>query len=766
MFSSQASIFHQALSGETFERLCCLWQQMAEILGEEAVLISENTLFPSQKMDYGGNLGAKLPPERFRVLIMPKFSALLVGKSLPEDSSYQVSLTFSPQAIVDFLSQLHQQLDDRPTQQTYLQKHINQLLIQMPECVNPQSQFTLKLMEILASENSSLSPPELDYSCLSSPQPLQEVLTHQLEQERILDRVALQINQNLDWLAIVKMTIEQVQRLLEVDRLVVYQLDVELKSEDKDSPHTRLIDAVTYEARASESIPSILHFRDEICFSNKPQCRNKYRQGFNLVINDLNKADNITPCLRLLMERLEVRAKLVAPIVVQKKLWGFLIAHQCWAPRQRQQGDVKFLQQVTEYLAIAIYQARCYKQLQEQKNILQLQVNKRAKELKDALLAAQVAHRSKSDFLGNMSHELRTPLTCVIGLSSTLLHWLHDTQSLPLDKQRQYLQTIHDSGQHLLELVNDILEFSQVEAGKSLLNITEFSLRYLSISVVQDLQKKADKKQINLELDFQIEIDKIGDRFRADRERVEQILVHLLDNAIKFTPNGGTVILRVWRESKQAVFQVEDTGIGISQQQIPLMFEKFQQLEKSRQRTHGGTGLGLALTQQLVELHRGRIEVESIPDRGSLFTVWLPDQLNFKSKIVPNASVKTQPFSGKGTVVLLEKDEQEATLICELLTAGDYQVVWLIDGSIAIRQIELLQPASVIISRDLPDVGQISQALKELRTTKKIKLILLSSQTISSDDWQYFSERGIDDYLLKPIQPNRLLDKINMLMSS
>lgn len=206
-------------------------------------------------------------------------------------------------------------------------------------------------------------------------------------------------------------------------------------------------------------------------------------------------------------------------------------------------------------------------------------------------------------------------------MSSTLLRWPLGELS---QRQRDYLQTIHDSGEHLLELINDILDLSQIEAGKTVLNITEFSLTDTAKSCLDSLFKKAQSKQINLKLDLQI--DPQRDRFTADAGRVEQILWNLLTNAIKFTPEGGSVTLRIWVEDDSAIFQIEDTGIGIPEAQLPLMFEKFQQLDTPYRRRYEGTGLGLALTKQLVELHRGRIEVESTVAIGSIFTVWIPAQ--------------------------------------------------------------------------------------------------------------------------------------------
>ncbi len=208
-------------------------------------------------------------------------------------------------------------------------------------------------------------------------------------------------------------------------------------------------------------------------------------------------------------------------------------------------------------------------------------------------------------------------------MSSTLLRWSFGELT---ERQRSYLQTIHDSGERLLEMISDILELSQIEAGKAVLDITEFSLTdTVKNTIDRGLAEKATKAQINLKLDLLFDSQK--DKFTADLRRVNQILLNLLTNAIKFTPSGGNVTLRIWIEDKNAVFQVEDTGIGIAEEQLSMLFEKFHQLDNPYRRSYEGTGLGLALTKQLVQLHRGRIDVESTVGKGSIFTVWIPQQL-------------------------------------------------------------------------------------------------------------------------------------------
>ena len=745
MDSSQALILNQTVPRGTFEQLCELWQEMAKVAGEEAIFLSSSDPQVTE---------ASSSREYWRLLVSSEFSALLSASWTVANSAYRLKITFEPQGIAKFMLGLSQR-------QPIFKYPLKFALTQLNYDVSLPSLFSQRLLAILTPEIADISAQTFPYHHFPNYPSPEKIMRLRLEQERILNQVSLQINQNLDWLVIVKMTIEQVCKFLQLDRLLIYQLNVEFFSQEQDLNEPQLIDTVTYEALGSTQIPSLLHFHDETCFAKMPECRDKYRHGFTLAVNDVEGDNNLSSCLRELMKRLQVRAKIVTPLIVQGHLWGFLIAHQCFIPRQWKASEIKFLLQVADYLAIAIYQAQSYQQLQQQKKILEQQVNKRAQELQDALLAAQIAHESKSEFIGTMSHELRTPLTSIIGLSSTLLHWSKTTASLPADKRQKYLENIHESGKKLLNLINDILDFSQVEAGKSLLNISEFSLRQLTWEILHSLQEEAKRQEIALELDFRV--DSTVDRFFADRERLQQILINLLENAIKFTPPGGKVILRIWRELNRAVFQVEDTGIGIPQQQLPLLFKKFQQLEKYRQRTHGGTGLGLALTKQLVELHQGRIEVESTSGKGSLFTVWIPNQFKLKSKANHTSTGFYQlPTPGR-TIVLVETDEEVATLICEMLTAAKYQVVWLIDSSTAIRQIELLQPTVVILSSLLSNVNQISQTLKKLKTTQGMK-ILAVSQNMTASNWQILAASGVDDYLLKPIQPTLLLQKVGNLL--
>ena len=589
--------------------------------------------------------------------------------------------------------------------------------------------------------------------------PLEAALQQQISQERLLSQVIAQIRQSLELPVILETTVTEVRQFLQVDRLVIYQF-VDTSFVTINPPKGRNnYGQITYESRVSDNIPTVLELTTENdCFTDIPQYLEKYLNGQVIAVNEVEKAYSSSYCLINFLQQYQIAAKLIAPILVQGKVWGLLIAHQCFHPRQWQENEVNFLRQIGEHLAVAIYQAQLYAEVQNQKDTFEKRVIERTKELRDTLLASQSASRLRSEFIDNISHELRTPLTCVIGLSGTLLHWFNQEKSLPIEKQQLYLKMIQDSGKKLMELINGIIELSQLESGKSALNFQMFSVLNLAQNVLKELELIASNKDVNLKLDFQINSDK--NKLYADRDRIQQILFHLLGNALKFTPEKGIVILRIWEENNQIVFQVEDTGVGIAKEQFPFLFEAFKQVENTRQRTYEGSGLGLALTKQLVELHNGRIQVESIKGKGSAFTIFIPIQNPDQQKNSLSATSQESQLLLNAGIVVLERNEEIATLICELLTAAGYQVIWLIDSSTAIKQIELLQPGIVLVDQDFDDFRYLGKTLKNSRKIKSLKVVLLS-EAISSSEWKNFTKSGIDDFLIKPLQPDVILQKLS-----
>ncbi|MBE9004063.1 GAF domain-containing sensor histidine kinase [Fortiea sp. LEGE XX443] len=663
MLSSPDLSFSRNLPLAVFNQLGELLQQMASSLGNTGLVLTEAVLariyIPKEWQN-----------QRFTVVVSEHFSVLLRGNleqgcqeeyselsntnpltgiaqpyGKPQKRLQQAAqlplpltavsskLTFNSEAIASFLLELKDLfVSDSDTYQNL--SHYIQIL--HPNDATLQSKFTLLLLEYLLPQNNEIVTEyiSVNQSDDSIFQAMENALKKQIFQERLLNQVTTKIRKSLDLPVIMATAIAQVRDFLELDRLVIYKFEG-----SKVNPQNSTINGqnsaqppiqdwqkeggcIVYEARGTDNIPSVLHYQEKNCFIRTSACWEKYRQGFTLVVNDVEKTYGLEECLLNFLRTSRVRAKLAAPIMFEEKLWGLLIAHQCDSPRQWNENEKNLLNSIAEQLAIAIHQSELMRSLTQEKQTLEQRVLERTIALRDALLAAEAASRLRNEFLATISHELLTPLTYVIGMSSTLLRWPLGELS---QRQRDYLQTIHDSGEHLLEMINDILDLSQIEAGKTVLNINEFSLASMAENAIAALLDKATKKQVNLKLDLQI--DPRRDRFCADGERIEQILWNLLTNAIKFTPEGGSVTLRIWVEDNTAIFQIEDTGIGISEEQLPLMFEKFQQLDTPYRRRYEGTGLGLALTKQLVELHRGRIEVESTVGIGSIFTVWIPAQL-------------------------------------------------------------------------------------------------------------------------------------------
>jgi signal transduction histidine kinase len=636
MSDYRSSSLSRSLPLATVDRLRSLWQETAQNLGREVIFLTEDILSEV-------TVDLETAEKSFIVLISDRFSALLVEtgrdkqtEELLTPNVIDVRLTFEPEEITSFLLQIANQ-----SQNSEIATTLEQVCLKIkPNDLTIQSQFTLNLIEILANNSESNDELETSYPYVSVCQPIEDALRQQVEQERLLNQVTTQIRQSLELPVILTTAVEQVREFLQADRLVIYQFtdrmsrpaiapeattEIESSSRSLTTENDRLLNEIgeiIYESRANDSIPSVLGFKEgQECFIDVPNLREKYRHGFTQAVSDVETTYRLFPCFLELMQQVRVRAKLIVPLIVESQLWGLSIAHQCQEPRQWKDSEKKFLQHISEHLAIAIYQAKLYAELQEQKQNLERRAIERTQELRDALVMAESANRAKSEFLATMSHELKSPLTSIIGLSATLLRW--QLAELP-PKYQDYLQIIHDRGKHLLATIDDILDLSQLEAGKIILNVSECSLREIADRTLQTFQKQAASRQINLTVDFPVILG--SDRLRFDPQRLAQILWNLVSNAIKFTPAGGQVILRVWVESNTAVFQVEDTGIGISQEQRSLLFQKFQQLDSSRQRQYEGTGLGLALTKQLVELHKGKIEVESAVGVGSTFTVWLPSQ--------------------------------------------------------------------------------------------------------------------------------------------
>ena len=295
---------------------------------------------------------------------------------------------------------------------------------------------------------------------------------------------------------------------------------------------------------------------------------------------------------------LGVRAIVFAPMIFDGRGIGAI-----WVARSQagpfSDKQITQLRTFADQAVIAIQNARLFREIQE----------------KSAQL--EVANKHKSEFLANMSHELRTPLNAIIGFSEVLSDRMFGEVN---EKQAEYLKDIHESGRHLLSLINDILDLSKIEAGRMELEVSTFHLPSALSNAMTLIRERAQRHGIQLGLDVD---EQLAD-FSGDERKFKQIMLNLLSNAVKFTPDGGQVDVSAKRLNGKLEVAVRDTGIGIAPEDQAAVFEEFRQVGRDKMRTAEGTGLGLALTKRFVELHGGAIRLESLPGKGSTFTVSLP----------------------------------------------------------------------------------------------------------------------------------------------
>lgn len=378
-------------------------------------------------------------------------------------------------------------------------------------------------------------------------------------------------------------------------------------------------------------------------------------------------------------------------------------------------------------------------------------------ELQKARDQAEAANRAKSIFLANMSHELRTPLNAILGFSSLL----QQDQRFP-DSQRRTLEIINRSGEHLLTLINDVLDMAKIDAGRVLLDEKTFDLGAMIRDVADMMSVRAQEKQLQLSVDQASEFPRF---IVGDQARIRQILINLVSNAVKFTEQGG-ITLRLATESQERrklIIEISDTGPGIALNDQQRIFEPFVQL--GEQGENKGTGLGLTITRQFVNLMGGALSLSSEPGKGSTFRIDLPlreanlDENSLASESSSNLVVGLAPGQPSYRILIVEDQLENQLLLAQLMEKVGIEVKIARNGQQGLELFQNWQPDLIWMDRSMPimDGIEATQAIRALPNGNAVKIIAVTASAFIEQRDEML-QAGMDDFVRKPYRANELYD--------
>ncbi|WP_299410674.1 ATP-binding protein [Acaryochloris sp. IP29b_bin.148] len=571
------------------------------------------------------------------------------------------------------------------------------------------------------------------------------------EREQAFSGIIQRMRQTLDIQTIFADTTEELRQFMGCDRTLVYQFKSDwsgtlvAESVSPNSPSIMALKATRPGAQTADISPTA---------GIKQILTQTYQYEFALgdtgqamscnVIPDV-KEFGFDPYTLKVLERLKIKSYLVLPIVDGTHLWGLLMATIDVAPYDWDPSAIQIMTQVGTQLGVAVQQAE-----------LLVHSQKQAEALKAAKEEAERANRAKSDFLSHMSHELRTPLNAILGYAQLMQRSEH------LAKQEaQYVHTINRSGNHLLALINDVLEMSKIEAGQLHLKAMSFDL-YNLLTELEDLfSLKAAHKQLQLSFHGQAHVPRY---IKADQSKLRQVLINLLGNAIKFTQQGQ-IDLYVSVDSQILSFAIRDTGPGIDSESLDQLFHAFEQGNVGRQ-SREGTGLGLSISEQFVRLMGGDLTVQTQEGQGSTFTFNIPLVVATEVMMGNDATTTLQPVSlapdqPQFRILVVDDEQTNRQPLVEFLNMMGFSVQEAANGQAAISLWQDWQPHLIWMDMQMPEMDgyQATQQIKAAVQGKNTIVIALTA-SVFEENKQKVLDAGCDDFVRKPFQQNEVLQKM------